>query len=56
VPEGDDLLGDGVIVEDIITALSRVGWFFVIARKGRAADITPPRRPSPPRAAAPEAA
>jgi adenylate cyclase len=39
-----EYFADG-IVEDIITALSRVGWFFVIARnssftyKGRAADI-----------------
>jgi len=39
-----EYFADGV-VEDIITALSRVGWFFVIARnssftyKGKAVDI-----------------
>src|SRR4029077_3186147 len=39
-----DYFADGV-VEDVITALSRVGWFFVVARnssftyKGKAVDI-----------------
>ena len=41
-----DYFADGV-VEDIITALSRFRWFFVIARnssftyKGRAVDLAP---------------